>query len=146
MVQPDLPGTRVRLSTIAAHSDDPDGVVPRLTQVEQGPVPPELRMVSPELLRMVSPELQELQRPSRRSCVWCPRNYRCPRNYKADAPRSRFFSARGAVRRVRQRGSPTSWFFGLAGVPPASNDGDGLQWLRLGGRRGPLDLRRPLLG
>src|SRR5271157_2387312 len=60
MVQPDLPGTRVRLSTIAAHSDDPDGVVPRLTQVEQGPVPSELHMVSPELQvsPQVSPELQ----------------------------------------------------------------------------------------
>src|SRR5271157_3150038 len=31
------------------NSDAPDEVVRRLTQVEQRPVPPELRMVSPEL-------------------------------------------------------------------------------------------------
>ena len=29
-------------------SDDPDEVVRRLTQIEQRPAPPELRMVSPE--------------------------------------------------------------------------------------------------
>ena len=45
----DLPGAKARPLTVRSDCIDPDEVVRRLTQVEQGPVPPELSMVSPEL-------------------------------------------------------------------------------------------------